>query len=83
MSKKTGYDRYLEYQFRQTGSFFKHLFDAISIADSHNVEKLRVGFPEEVAAVRTWQRVGQTAFLAKVSPDHPILKEIAEGKKGL
>lgn len=80
---RSGYDRYLEFMFRQSGKFFNNLFEAITYADTENTEKLKKGFPEEVDAYRTWTRLGQAAFLAKCSPDHPILKEIAEGKKGL
>lgn len=83
MAKKTGYDRHLEWMYRESGGFFEYLFEAIYRADTSHLEKLQLGFPEEVDAVKTWKLEGQTAFLAKVSPDHPILKEIAEGKKGL
>ncbi len=78
-----GYDRYLEFQFGMTGNFFKSLFNVIAIADSINIEKLRLGFPEEVDAYLTFSRVGKDAFLAKCSQDNFLLKELKEKKKFL
>jgi len=72
---KNGYDRYLDYQYRRSGGFFKALFDAIKVADSDNLPKLAKGFPEEVEAYKTWTRVGVTEFAEKVSPDNPFMDE--------
>lgn len=73
---KNGYDRYLEFQFRQTGKFFTLLFEAISNADEINVELLRKGFPEEVDAVHAWQRQGQDALIGKCTPGHPLIERL-------
>jgi hypothetical protein len=77
---KTGYDRYLEFQFRWTGSFFTTLFNAIALADTKNTERLRQGFPEEVEAYQTWTRIGRDEFLAKCNPEHPLMKKINAGE---
>lgn len=77
--KRNGYDRYLDHQFREDwSSFYKHLFGAITTADSVNTKKLRREFPEEVDAYRTWTRVGWEAFLAKCTPDNPQVARLRE-----
>ena len=73
---KNGYDRYLDYQFSQSGDFFKTLFMAIGWADEINAEKLRKGFPEEVEAVHTFQRIGVEAFLEKCTPGNPLIEKM-------
>ncbi len=83
MASKTGYGRYLDKQFRQSGSFFSALFEAIQQADETNTAKLKAGFPEEVDAYRLWTRVGAQSLLAKVrdlEPEHGILKKIDSGE---
>lgn len=75
---KNGYDRYLDYQFQMIGDFFKTLFEAIGRADEVNAEKLRKGFPEEVDAVHTWQRIGQEALLSKCTPGNPLIKRMED-----
>ena len=60
--KKNGFDRYLDYQYRQSGSFFQALFDAIKQADKYNLPRIALGFPEEVEAYVTWTRVGVEEF---------------------
>ena len=70
---KNGYDRYLDYQFRESGNFFKYLFDAITFAGHKNTDKLRLGFPEEVDAYLTWTRKGCDAFLKKCTPGNPMI----------
>jgi hypothetical protein len=77
---KSGYDRYLEFQFRWTGDFFTTLFQAIALADRYNIEKLRQGFPGEVEAYQTWTRIGKDEFLAKCNPEHPLMKDLEAGK---
>jgi len=62
MPKKNGFDRYLDYQYRQSGSFFKALFDAIKQADSENLARVALGFPEEVRAYLTWTTIGIDKF---------------------
>lgn len=59
---KNGFDRYLDFQYRSGGSFFKALFQAIQRADVNNLPKLALGFPEEVEAYITWTRVGVEEF---------------------
>ena len=56
------------------------MFEIIAKADGNNLEKLAKGFPEEVDAYKTWTRVGKEAFLAKCSPDNPILAKIQKGE---
>ena len=46
----------LKWQWRQYGSFYRALFDAIKLADDTNLEKLRLGFPVEVAGFLAWDR---------------------------
>ena len=77
--KMQGYTRYLENQFRWSGSFFAALFGAISNSDEGNRAKLALGFPFEVEAYNTWTRVGRDAFLAECDPDHPLVKGIEAG----
>ena len=43
--------RLYDWQYDLSGSFFKGLFDCISRADSKNLVKLSLGYPEEVKAV--------------------------------
>lgn len=73
---KNGYDRYLDFQFDQGGGFFKKLFLAMASADDTNIEKLRLGFPEEVAAFIAWSRVGVEEFIKGVTPDNPLLERL-------
>lgn len=63
--KRNGYDRYLDHQYRRSGSFFNNLFLAIHIASSGNLAKLALGFPEEVDAYKTWTRIGVEEFAKK------------------
>lgn len=76
MSKSSGYDKYLEFQFRETGNFYSKLFDLIAIADFEYIEKLRLIFPEEVDAYQTFTRIGQEAFLAKCTKGHPLIEQM-------
>jgi hypothetical protein len=46
----------LKWQWRLYGSFFAALFDAIKLADDKNLERLRLGFPIEVAGFLAWNR---------------------------
>jgi hypothetical protein len=68
-----GFDKYLEYQFQQTGHFYTALFELIQRADDENLKKLAMGFPQEVEAYITFARVGVGAFLAKCTPSHPLI----------
>ena len=68
----TGYDKYLEFQYRWTGDFYTTLFQAISLADTDNTARLAEGFPEEVDAYLIWTRQGADALLEKISLDHPL-----------
>jgi len=71
-----GFDKYLEYQFQQTGHFFTQLFDLISRADEDNLVKLAKGFPQEVEAYKTWTRKGVDEFRKSVSAGHPLLQRL-------
>ena len=73
-----GYDKYLEFQFRKSGSFYERLFSAITAADRGNLVKLALGFPEEVEAYKTFTQIGVDAFLKKCSPDHPLVPQMRE-----
>jgi hypothetical protein len=75
-----GFDKYLEYQFHWSGSFYTHLFEAIQCADGNNLGRLAKGFPEEVEAYKVWTRVGREEFLAGCSQDHSIIRDIKNGK---
>ena len=44
----------VEWQYGLAGDFQKHLFETISLADSHNLNKLALGFPDEVGAYRSY-----------------------------
>ena len=39
-----------DWQYERSGSFYKHLFEAIKSADSENLDKMELAFPEEVRA---------------------------------
>ena len=79
-----GYDKYLEFQYRQSGHFYTALFEAISKADEDNLELLSKGFPEEVDAFRLFSRTqdGVKGFLAHCSAAHP-LKKVMQAEYGL
>ena len=68
-----GYDKYLEYQYRQSGDFYTALFGAISQADGHNLAKIALGFPSEVEAYTCWTRIGVEEFAKHVTPGHRLL----------
>lgn len=78
-----GYDRYLDFQYRQSGDFFRNLFQAIQQADHINLAKIAKGYPEEVEAYKTWTRVGVKEFLKKVSPEMGKLREQFKMEYGL
>lgn len=73
MPKINGYDKYLEYQYRVSGSFYTALFDAIKQADPDNRDRVALGFPEEVEAYLCWTRIGIDEFVKHIRPDHPFL----------
>jgi len=74
-----GYDKYLEYQYNQSGGFFTKLIRAIEHADEINLSALELGFPELVWAYKIWSRVGVSEFAKYVSPDHQLLPTLAKG----
>lgn len=78
----TGYDRYLEFQYQFTGDFFTLLFRTIAQADTNNLQRLGMGFPEEVHAHKLWTQEGQAAFAGHVTAGHPLLKNLAAEIKG-
>ena len=69
----SGYDKYLEYQYRQTGDFYALLFRAIQQADGENLDRLAQGFPTEVEAYKCWTRIGVKEFATYVTPGHRLL----------
>ena len=79
---KNGYDRFIEYQFGYSGSFFKLLFQTMFQADPKNLAKLARAFPEEAAAVDWFKNhsTGREFILKHCSPDNPLVKDIKEGK---
>jgi len=74
-----GYDKYLEFQYRQSGHFYTALFETISKADEDNLELLSKGFPEEVDGFKIFTRVGVKEFLSHCSKDHPLKKMMHDG----
>jgi len=75
-----GFDKYLEFQFGLTGSFYTALFQAIHQADEGNLHRLAQGFPEEVEAYKVWSRMGRQYFLKLCSPDHPLIGKVRSGE---
>ena len=73
MPNINGYDKYLEYQSRLSGSFYKAVFDAIKQADPDNRDRMAKGFPEEVEAYLCFTRKGVKEFVKHIRPDHPLL----------
>ncbi|MCW3134539.1 MAG: hypothetical protein N2V78_09455 [Methanophagales archaeon] len=62
----TGERRLCEWQFGLSGSFFRSLFNAISVADRENLTKLERAFPDEVKAYKRfayevgyWERLSE------------------------
>jgi len=49
--------RVIEWQFRLCGDFRSALWNAIKYADDGNLERLRIGFPDEVEGFLCYQRV--------------------------
>lgn len=49
-SLDSGVQSLVKWQFREHGSFYMHLWEAISRADSFNLARLKKGFPREVNA---------------------------------
>jgi len=50
MELTKGEIKFCEYQRGMTGSFFTKLFEAMTVSDGENLEKLKKAFPEEVAS---------------------------------
>jgi len=44
-----------EFEYGISGSFYTHFFNAIMKADSHNMARLSLAFPEEVQAVNRFR----------------------------
>lgn len=47
---------YMQFQFDMSGDFYRCLWRTIAQADISNLEKLRAGYPSEVAAYLSWTR---------------------------
>lgn len=77
-----GYDRFIDFQFGYSGSFFKLLFQTMIQADSNNLAKLSLGFLEETAAVYLFKNdpKGKQIILEKCSPDNKLVKAIRENE---
>jgi len=75
----SGYDQYLEFLNDRAGGFLTSLFDCISHADDENRLRLSFGFPSHVDAYRLYTEISRDAFLAKVTPTHPLLKYYRPG----
>ena len=75
---ENGYDRYLKSQFGVTGDFYRTLFYAISCADEDNLNKLAMGFPEEVDAYKIWTRIGSKELIAKCNEIYQ--KKVSNGE---
>lgn len=45
----------IEWQFRMFGGFRTKLWDALTAADTGNLEKLRLAFPKDVAALERFR----------------------------
>ena len=73
-----GFDKYLEYQYRQSGDFYQALWLAIMRADTDNTARLAKGFPSEVEAYRVWSQEGVELFADQCSPDHPLLPRLKD-----
>ena len=78
MEIENGYDRYLKFQFHVEGHFFTMLFEAISRADEDNLNKLALGFPEEVDAFKIWTRIGSGRLVAKCCSEYQ--SKVASGE---
>jgi hypothetical protein len=83
MNMETGFDRFLENQFGWSGDFFRTFFEAAFLADTNNLNKLSLGFPEEIEAVRVWRREGADALLDLCSQSHPLVKAVRNGRLAL
>ena len=46
----------IKWQYRLLGDFHTALFDAIKRADEENLERLRLGFPEQLSGFLAWNR---------------------------
>ena len=80
---KNGYDRFLDYQFRYSGEFFKLLFQTMFQADPTNLNKLRQGFPQEASAVDWFKNhpQGKEHILNACTPGYALVKDVREGRR--
>lgn len=67
------FDKYLEYQYQQTGGFYTSLFETISYADPIHLIQLNRSFPNEVQAYVTFTTKSLEEFVANCTIDHPLL----------
>ena len=44
----------IKWQYRLLGNFHTALYNAIKFADGNNLDRLALGFPDEVAGFRAW-----------------------------
>lgn len=52
-----GERRLFEYNYSQIGNFFNSLFQVMFKADNYNLNKLSLGYPEEVNAVKKYKTI--------------------------
>ncbi len=74
---KSGYDAYIEFQYGQSGSFMKALFQAITLADDVNSLLLAKGYPEHVHAYHLWSKTkgGLKILLDRMTPGHALIPQ--------
>lgn len=81
MYGNSGWDRFIEFQYQFTGDFYTLLFRTIAQADGKNLQRLGMGFPEEVHAYKLWTQEGQEAFACHVTAGHPLLRNLVAEMK--
>ena len=72
--------KFMDFIHGRSGSFYTHLFKAIMVADSHNIEKLRKGFPECVSVVEHWRFV--PGYANNLEVEYNVKKEINDEGSG-
>lgn len=74
------YDKFLDYLFANTTAFHAALFQAMVVANLHELNCLANGFPEEVHAYKVWNDKGPGALLAKCSLENYLAQRIRRGE---
>lgn len=67
-------EKYYYYLKGRAGSFYTSLFDSIQRADTENIEKLRLGFPNEVKVIENFRNIPdyENQIIARIerTPDY-------------